>query len=439
MNTKFKLLAEAITTRYEQGGLVQGDFVKFKNNVLQDPKVKSRPDAYKEMLIQMGAEGERIRISAIKPVRAARGDGATDEYLADVGCESAPGMFKQVVTVPLNTLDLVQQYDEWPDIPEGWKSPGPKGGGELGAEPAMTSAQDSHRQLKTESRDAESGLSLEDRNNELCNEIGEEYGLDVHEMAKLRGAFADVPRLSRRMVHRRAQMLSDTRTKRVNPETMRYEESVIVEMKSIGDIKANVIYDWDLKDFPRAKFLPGDAVRLKDLHYAKHETQNAEQRVGEVGTIVAVTVGGTGKMSRDKLPGSKHHRRDGYQSRTRSAPAHTGRHQARYYIEFEDGEVIGTFSQYIELLERRSSFNVDADVRQESNGSRKSSISETYQGDGSRNEGRDRLSDKPELPEVALPAPKVRRQRPIEEATQPGRPVQQRSHSDLTAEYYGFA
>lgn len=140
-----------MTQRFEQGGFVEGDFVKFRPNVLQHEKIKSRPKSYRDMIVELGNSNLNLRISAIKPVRSVSGQvggAGVDEFLADVGAEAAAGVTLRVITVPLDVLELVDEHDQWPKVPDGWKYDKKEDNGKVGPQPDLTMAQDSHRQLK---------------------------------------------------------------------------------------------------------------------------------------------------------------------------------------------------------------------------------------------------------------------------------------------------
>lgn len=85
-------------------------------------------------------------------------------------------------------------------------------------------------------------------------------------------------------------------------------------------IKAMVVYNWD---HPNHKFFPGGEVEVRFVNEV--ESQPLKSRVGQKGKVFA----------RSSLS-------DGL------ARYGTFRQWTRYYVQFEDGEVNGFFSWYLE-------------------------------------------------------------------------------------------
>lgn len=149
MELSYKQICETLILRYEQGGFVQSDYVKFKSNVMKHPDIASRPQGYRELIMQMIESKLNVRISAIKPVRFATGNAATNTYLADIVLEDAPGMMKPgcALTVPVDVLEVATPYNLWPNVPQDivhdYNTSNDKP-----AATDQTMADDSHRQLR---------------------------------------------------------------------------------------------------------------------------------------------------------------------------------------------------------------------------------------------------------------------------------------------------
>lgn len=143
----FKQLAESISLRYTQGGFVEQDYVTFKKDVMKHPDILARPQTYRDVIMEMINSKLNMKISSIKPVRYASGPSATMTYLADVVLESAPGLAKTVITVPMDVLELATEYNNWPNVPDSIKHDYKKGS-EIPPAPGDTKAQDTHRQLR---------------------------------------------------------------------------------------------------------------------------------------------------------------------------------------------------------------------------------------------------------------------------------------------------
>jgi len=89
-------------------------------------------------------------------------------------------------------------------------------------------------------------------------------------------------------------------------------------------IKAKVMYQWDRKQNPRCKFIPGDEVFVE---YVAHNSSFAEMYKGRHGRVEAVTT------------------TDGKAIRGPSPTGYSDRMFTRYYVRFDDGEVFGFHSQ----------------------------------------------------------------------------------------------
>ena len=104
-------------------------------------------------------------------------------------------------------------------------------------------------------------------------------------------------------------------------------------MKSIADIKAKVTFNWNHHN---CKFSPGDRVVVNQGGNAYYNSENIRKRVGTHGNVLAVTVGSDGNI-RTKTKYNE--------SRTRIIQ--TERMYTRYYVQFNDGEIIGIHSQHL--------------------------------------------------------------------------------------------
>ena len=112
MNRRFVKIFESTYSRYTNGGVLVGDVVVFK------PKAINHPDfeANEEMKIKIKSlidGGYNLRIINIKNNFPVAMGGNNDNNivrrnaLADIGQEIAPGRYYNMVTVPLETLQVV--------------------------------------------------------------------------------------------------------------------------------------------------------------------------------------------------------------------------------------------------------------------------------------------------------------------------------------------
>ena len=89
-------------------------------------------------------------------------------------------------------------------------------------------------------------------------------------------------------------------------------------------IQANVVYNWN---HPNHKFFPGDVVKV--AYVLETESKVLQSRTGQKGTVIArsATSDGTARGGNDTF---------------------YGRAFTRYYVQFEDGEINGYHSHYIQ-------------------------------------------------------------------------------------------
>jgi len=114
-------------------------------------------------------------------------------------------------------------------------------------------------------------------------------------------------------------------------------------MKSIEDIKAVVKYKWD---HHKHKFLPGDRARVNhtvlDLKWTdqkgnarvgkSYHSRPIVEHAGQEGNVLAVSCTPDGK------------------TRGRPANGYTERQFTRYYVQFNDGNIIGIHSHCLDKV-----------------------------------------------------------------------------------------
>lgn len=124
--SKFDILVEEVTSRYQQGGLVTGDFVIIRKDALNNPKIKDRPSNFLEMLKTAIESKLPLRVSAVKSERPESSNdligganNAPTGFWVDVVTEYAPGLWKDAMTLPLEVLDIHNpegnNLPAWPD------------------------------------------------------------------------------------------------------------------------------------------------------------------------------------------------------------------------------------------------------------------------------------------------------------------------------------
>ena len=114
METKFDVLFENLLERYQQGGFLIGDRVRFKKDALKMDFFKDKGQNFLEVVKAcMDPKFDlNLRVSAIKsiyPTTSQNYRGGTespDKIYADVIIEYAPGLYRNPMTVPIEVLEL---------------------------------------------------------------------------------------------------------------------------------------------------------------------------------------------------------------------------------------------------------------------------------------------------------------------------------------------
>lgn len=114
METKFDVLYENVLERFQQGGFLIGDRVRFKKDVLKMDFFKNKGQNFLDVVRAcMDPNFDlNLRVSALKsiyPTTSQNYRGGTespDSIFADVIIEYAPGLYRNPMTVPIDALEL---------------------------------------------------------------------------------------------------------------------------------------------------------------------------------------------------------------------------------------------------------------------------------------------------------------------------------------------
>ena len=114
METKFDVLFENLLERYQQGGFLIGDRVRFKKDALNSEFMKGKGQNFIDIVKScMDPSFDlNLRVSAIKSVYPTTtqnyrgGTESPDKIYADVIVEYAPGLYRTPMTVPIELLEL---------------------------------------------------------------------------------------------------------------------------------------------------------------------------------------------------------------------------------------------------------------------------------------------------------------------------------------------
>jgi hypothetical protein len=114
MKTNFNVLFEDLLGRYQQGGYLIGDRVRFKKDCLNLEFFKSKGTNVLDVIKSCMQPGFdlNLRIAALKSVYPTTtqnyrgGTESPDNIYADVIIEYAPGLYRNPMTVPIESLEL---------------------------------------------------------------------------------------------------------------------------------------------------------------------------------------------------------------------------------------------------------------------------------------------------------------------------------------------
>lgn len=127
--SKFSLLAEEETSRYKTGGgLMAGDYVKIRKDVLKNAKLAGRPSQFYDKIKELMNSDLPLKASAIKSMKAETQHGlfggaeAPSEYWIDVVQLANPALFVNPITLPIEVLDFVSPNENnfSPEHPDAW-------------------------------------------------------------------------------------------------------------------------------------------------------------------------------------------------------------------------------------------------------------------------------------------------------------------------------
>jgi hypothetical protein len=109
MDKKFDKIYEGVVTRFQGGGVLPGDVVKFTDDATSNEWLKAQNETMGAKIAELMASDNILRVSAVKTIRPTVAGGlstnqASDEFFADVVKEISPGLFTDVITVPVNVI-----------------------------------------------------------------------------------------------------------------------------------------------------------------------------------------------------------------------------------------------------------------------------------------------------------------------------------------------
>lgn len=128
---KYDTIIESTITRFRQGGILSGDLVRIRKDALKNDKVKSMTEQMRVMIEDCLNTDLNIRVSAIKSIRPTTsgyysgghnsGTSAPTDYWVDIIKEYAPGVWRDVITVPIEILEVVDTNGNLAPVPDSVK------------------------------------------------------------------------------------------------------------------------------------------------------------------------------------------------------------------------------------------------------------------------------------------------------------------------------
>ena len=114
MDTQFNIVLEGIMERYQQGGFVIGDRVRFRDDCLKLDFFKQKASNFIEMVqaCMHPTFDLNLRVSAVKSVYPTTtqnymgGTESPDHIFVDIIIEYAPGLYRNPMTIPIEALEI---------------------------------------------------------------------------------------------------------------------------------------------------------------------------------------------------------------------------------------------------------------------------------------------------------------------------------------------
>lgn len=126
MSSNFEQLFEAEMERFQQGGFLVGDRIRFKKNALSHEYVSKRAASFQDIIKAcMDPTFDKVlRIGAIKSIyptttqNYGNGTQSPDGIFFDIYIEYAPGLYRNPMTVPLDIIELMDDGINRGPIPD---------------------------------------------------------------------------------------------------------------------------------------------------------------------------------------------------------------------------------------------------------------------------------------------------------------------------------
>lgn len=174
MKRKYLDLLENTLTRYQRGGFLVGDYIKFADDYKSKPCFKDLTNQIKSAIADVVdlSKDMNLRVVLIKndvPSRAPGNENNTNgNVVIDVGLDYGGGRFYNVLTVPADLLTRLDYGINYAPLPDAIKRPNQI---TLKPEPVEIDAKsEMHRQTRTtdqNGKDEDSEVELKDENKKI--------------------------------------------------------------------------------------------------------------------------------------------------------------------------------------------------------------------------------------------------------------------------------
>ena len=126
MESKFNTLFESNFTRFQGGGFLTGDVIKFKSDWKRDPWCNNAPAQVLDTIQSMVDADLNMRVSSVKTLRPSVNSNidqaqGVDGFHVDVVLEPTPGRYTSFVTVPQELIELDGPNDAPPELRDSQK------------------------------------------------------------------------------------------------------------------------------------------------------------------------------------------------------------------------------------------------------------------------------------------------------------------------------
>lgn len=122
----FDTLFEKELERFQQGGIVVGDRIRFKKDALKMEYIASRAQSYQDIIkaCMDPSFDLNLRVGAVKSIYPTSaynfqaGHSAPDGVFLDIYIEYAPGLYRNPMTVPFEAVEVIDDGNERGPIPD---------------------------------------------------------------------------------------------------------------------------------------------------------------------------------------------------------------------------------------------------------------------------------------------------------------------------------